>query len=60
LIKTGNVTYLQWLSTVVQVEPVIRPVGWGDLAFLLYATEWTLLLSAFSFLGGACSVCLSL
>jgi polar amino acid transport system permease protein len=31
---------------------VIRPFGWGDFVFLLYAAEWTLLLSAFSFAGG--------
>ena len=31
---------------------MIRPIGWGDLGFLLNAAEWTLLLSAFSFIGG--------
>jgi polar amino acid transport system permease protein len=31
---------------------VIRPFGWGDFVYLLYATEWTLLLSAFSLIGG--------
>jgi polar amino acid transport system permease protein len=31
---------------------VIRPFGLGDFLYLLYATEWTLLLSAFSFAGG--------
>ncbi len=31
---------------------MIRPFGWGDLVYLLYATEWTLLLSAFSLIGG--------
>ncbi|MGA3400976.1 MAG: amino acid ABC transporter permease [Acetobacteraceae bacterium] len=31
---------------------MIRPFGWGDFVYLLFATEWTLLLSAFSFIGG--------
>lgn len=31
---------------------MIRPFGWGDFFYLLYATEWTLLLSAFAFIGG--------
>lgn len=31
---------------------MIRPFGWGDFVYLLYATEWTLLLSAFSLIGG--------
>jgi polar amino acid transport system permease protein len=31
---------------------VIRPFGWGDFLYLLYATDWTMLLSAFSLIGG--------
>jgi polar amino acid transport system permease protein len=31
---------------------MIRPFGWGDFAFLISATGWTLLLSAFAFAGG--------
>lgn len=31
---------------------MICPFGWGDFLFLLYATQWTLLLSAFSLIGG--------
>ena len=31
---------------------MIRAFGWGDFAFLISATGWTLLLSVFSFAGG--------